>query len=237
MWRFSVSNDVCKWVQTSRRGVRLCTPGGCNVCNFSVIGLGKFLKNRYNKNGGYLISSSAINSIDVIHFKETCPCDDEDFECDFGYKRISEEGKPLECEILEKESLEKISVCYYKLYKNHEKYFSTTGYRKVANDNCTGGKTDEFNSKKSHQFELICTQDDYYKAAFLTSTSSTSSSGGSTILSVFLTFLLVTVVLVLVVFAALVLYKRRADLPSISFPSISPIRITNFNFARFQDEV
>ena len=172
-----------------------------------------------------------------FHFKETCPCDDEDFECDFGYKRVSEEGKPLECEVLNKEALGKISVCYYKLYKNHEKYFTTTGYRKVANDNCTGGKTDEFNSKKSHQFELICTQDDYYEAAFLTSTSSPSSDGSYTILSVFLTTLLVTATLVLVVFAALLLYKRRADLPSISFPNMSTIRNANFNFARFQDEV
>ncbi|KAJ3278942.1 vacuolar protein sorting/targeting protein PEP1 [Borealophlyctis nickersoniae] len=61
---------------------------------------------------------------------ETCPCDDEDFECDYGFFR-NDDGK---CVLYGRDPNQKPGC------KKGEKYQGSSGYRKLPLSKCKGGK-------------------------------------------------------------------------------------------------
>ncbi|XP_034941871.1 sortilin-related receptor-like [Chelonus insularis] len=67
--------------------------------------------------------------------KEICPCDFQDYECDFGFVKI---GNPFHC-------IRNIYETHYDPYKIPDTcergkfYKRTKGYRKIPNDKCYGG--------------------------------------------------------------------------------------------------
>ena len=174
----------------------------------------------------------------MFPFKEVCECSDNDFECDFGFKPSNESSDKLNCVPLDLEQMEKLSVCYHKLYEKHEHLYNTSGYRKVSGDVCSGGKESQFMSKPVYHFELLCkNRDVIYANESMKSISSRTTS--HTITLVFGLCLLLVTLLVLALLAVYLVRKRTCPISVNAFHL--PVRRTSqtptFAFYKFQDDL
>jgi len=168
-----------------------------------------------------------------------CSCTDADYECDFGFEPDEKKRDQLVCLPYKSEKMNLTSVCYHKLYEQHQKYFNTTGYRKVAGDECQGGKESDFDKKEIHSFEILCTDEDYLTSKMEAQMYVRPNRGTGGALATVFGFLLVIIILIAVVLAAVYIVKvKRYELPfnfNFRIPSFDSFR-SNFSFSKFQNE-
>ena len=159
-----------------------------------------------------------------------------DFECDFGFERDESVQDGLVCNPFKSERMNLTSVCYHKLYEQHDKFFNTTGYRKVAGDSCHGGKQIYFSSKEVHSFQVLCTTEDYKTSRQEMRYGRPDNDGGSRFGTVFGILFLIVFILCCALAVIYLVKVKKYRLPAFQIPSFDSLR-SNFSFSKFQNEI
>ncbi|XP_063725001.1 sortilin-like isoform X2 [Symsagittifera roscoffensis] len=237
--RFQIRSYIIN-METLAKEVSTCSSDDVHTEEEKACVLGEQMSYRRPKEGA---QTCKLHSSDEGHTHEACECTDEDFECDFGFEReekensdSSDDAETLSCKPLHMSEMNTTSICFHKLYLEHQKFFNTTGYRKIASDNCKGGREKYFNDLKTYPFEILCTKEDYYVAGQdkLVQKAQGSSNIGIVLgILMFIVFILCTGLFVVYLVKV---KKYRIKLPSVSMPNFRSFA-SDFGFNKFQNEV